>query len=94
MSLNVGRNIYSIVSKNKDGASVIYNLVIHRRKSEYYNEQYRGQYHYSVKEGWGNDPNGMVYFNNKYHLFYQFYDNGTNWGPMHWGHATSEDLIH
>ncbi|MDU3411493.1 GH32 C-terminal domain-containing protein [Clostridium sp.] len=94
LSLNVGRNIYSIVSKNKDGASVIYNLVIHRRKSEYYNEQYRGQYHYSVKEGWGNDPNGMVYFNNKYHLFYQFYDNGTNWGPMHWGHATSEDLIH
>ncbi|MDU6808279.1 MAG: GH32 C-terminal domain-containing protein [Clostridium sp.] len=94
LPLNVGRNIYSIVSKNKDGASVIYNLVIHRRKSEYYNEQYRGQYHYSVKEGWGNDPNGMVYFNNKYHLFYQFYDNGTNWGPMHWGHATSEDLIH
>lgn len=94
LPLKVGRNIYSIVSKNKDGASVIYNLVIHRRKSEYYNEQYRGQYHYSVKEGWGNDPNGMVYFNNKYHLFYQFYDNGTNWGPMHWGHATSEDLIH
>lgn len=94
LPLKVGRNIYSIVSKNKDGASVIYNLVIHRKKSEYYNEQYRGQYHYSVKEGWGNDPNGMVYFNNKYHLFYQFYDNGTNWGPMHWGHATSEDLIH
>ena len=48
----------------------------------YYNEDYRGQYHYSVKDGWANDPNGMVYYNGKYHLFYQYYDSST-WGPMH-----------
>lgn len=61
--------------------------------AEYYNEDYRGQYHYSVKDGWGNDPNGTIYFGGKYHLFYQYYDKEA-WGPMHWMHATSEDLIH
>ena len=94
LPLEVGSNIYSVISENIKGASVVYNLVIQRRSSDeiYYNEKYRGQYHYSVKEGWGNDPNGMVYYNGEYHLFYQFY-NDTNWGPMHWGHAISKDMI-
>jgi fructan beta-fructosidase len=59
-----------------------------------YNEPYRPQIHFSPKEKWMNDPNGMVYYNGLYHLFFQFYPNGITWGPMHWGHATSNDLVH
>jgi fructan beta-fructosidase len=59
-----------------------------------YNEQYRPQIHFSPKEHWINDPNGMVYYKGVYHLFFQYYPQATVWGPMHWGHATSKDLIH
>ena len=59
-----------------------------------YREQYRDQVHFSPKAHWVNDPNGMVYFKGKYHLFYQYYPGGTKLGPMHWGHAVSADLMH
>ena len=57
-------------------------------------EQYRPQIHFSPKEHWMNDPNGMVYYKGVYHLFYQYYPGGNVWGPMHWGHAISKDLFH
>ena len=59
-----------------------------------YNERYRPQIHFSPKEHWTNDPNGMVYFNHTWHLFFQYYPKDIVWGPMHWGHAISKDLVH
>jgi fructan beta-fructosidase len=59
-----------------------------------YHEQYRPQIHFSPPAHWMNDPNGLVYYKGIYHLFYQYYPAATVWGPMHWGHATSSDLVH
>ncbi|WP_346860292.1 glycoside hydrolase family 32 protein [uncultured Draconibacterium sp.] len=59
-----------------------------------YTEKFRPQYHFSPDSAWMNDPNGMVYFEGEYHLFYQFYPDSNVWGPMHWGHAISTDLVH
>jgi len=57
-------------------------------------EPYRPSYHFTPKAHWMNDPNGMVYLNGKYHLFFQYNPDSTIWGPMHWAHAISKDMIH
>ncbi len=54
----------------------------------------RPGFHLSPRVGWMNDPNGFSYYNGKYHMFYQYYPYEAAWGPMHWGHAVSDDLLH
>ncbi|GAB5398956.1 MAG: glycoside hydrolase family 32 protein [Aureisphaera sp.] len=58
-----------------------------------YKEKFRPQFHFSPPQKWMNDPNGLVYHDGTYHLFYQYYPEDIVWGPMHWGHAVSPDMI-
>ena len=64
---------------------------VENKSPAYYTEQYRPQIHFTPQAKWMNDPNGMVYFEGEYHLFYQYYPVASVWGPMHWGHAVSKD---
>jgi fructan beta-fructosidase len=75
--------------------SLVFLIVITPGKAqEVYHEKFRPQIHFSPMASWMNDPNGLIYSNGTYHLFFQYYPDSTVWGPMHWGHATSSDLIH
>ncbi|MCM1189754.1 MAG: glycoside hydrolase family 32 protein [bacterium] len=57
-------------------------------------QEERPGFHLSARVGWMNDPNGFSWYEGRYHLFYQYYPYDSHWGPMHWGHAVSDDLLH
>jgi beta-fructofuranosidase len=63
------------------------------QNKEKVNKEYRHSYHVMAEIGWINDPNGFCYYNREYHLFYQYYPYASHWGPMHWGHVKSRDLV-
>ena len=83
--------LFLILACNNDKAQIIEQKVTIQTK---YQETHRPQLHFTPDANWMNDPNGMFYYEGKYHLFYQYFPDSTVWGPMHWGHAESTDMIH
>ena len=96
MSEYVGKTAVLGVSQADDGPglALIESSDEERHLLPLYDERMRPQFHHSQKQGWNNDPNGMVYCDGEYHLFWQCNPVGCQWGNMYWGHSTSPDMIH
>ena len=79
---------------NKDGLHLIYQDDVIAGEDSLYHESCRPQIHFTSRRGWINDPNGMIFYDGEYHLFYQHNPFESEWENMSWGHAVSHDLVH
>lgn len=95
INLPVGVSYISVKVKSNKGIEVATTITIERKQDPdlMYKEKYRPQFHFTAEKNWINDPNGLVYDNGIYHLFYQYNPFGLDIGNQTWGHATSSDLI-
>lgn len=89
MTVSEGRIITEYIGEN--GKSITQNQ---QEVSNASNDPYRLAYHIMAPTGWINDPNGLIHFKGEYHVFYQYYPYSPVWGPPHWGHVKSQDLVH
>lgn len=94
VSAFLGKTIEIDYPQNVNGWELIYQSDEINGADSLYREANRPQFHFSTRRGWINDPNGLVYYDGEYHLFYQHNPYERNWENMHWGHAVSKDLIH
>lgn len=89
-----GKTVKISIPGENNGLKAIYQDDVIAGSDSLYKETYRPQFHFSSRRGWNNDPNGMIYYDGEYHLFYQHNPYEREWENMHWGHAVSKDLIH
>lgn len=89
-----GKTVKLIYEGNSAALEKIYQDDVIAGQDSLYKEKNRPQFHFTTRRGWINDPNGLVYHNGEYHLYYQHNPYEKEWGNMHWGHAVSKDLIH
>ncbi|GHV21799.1 2,6-beta-D-fructofuranosidase [Bacteroidia bacterium] len=89
-----GKTLTISYEGNTSGLSKIYQNDVIEGNDNLYKEENRPQFHFTTRRGWINDPNGLIYYEGEYHLFYQHNPYEREWENMHWGHAISKDLIH